>query len=153
MLTSTIVQLKNRRVWSFRRRHAPRIEWPTLRFRRGLIPQHGPQDMVLAHYYEVFRYRIDCQYIREPRRGAKLDIGAVSLEWATPMPRARINAYEQHPDTFAMLAENVAAKHLLKTGDMPSKGRWPRDRNAHFPHNRPRRLDYGLQSPREHLER
>jgi FkbM family methyltransferase len=67
-------------------------------------------------YWEVFRAKVYRQYIREPRRGAMVDIGAnvgaVSLDWATRLPHVRIHAYEPHPGTFAMLAENVTANHL-----------------------------------------
>ena len=40
------------------------------------------------------------------------NIGMVSLDWATRLPHVRVHAYEPHPGTFAMLAENVAANHL-----------------------------------------
>lgn len=116
-LSRTMVQLKNwPEVWPFQRLHAPDIGCPALRFRTGLILRHRPEDLVLAQYNDVFRYKVYRQHIRETRRGAMVDIGAnigaVTLDWATRLPHVRIHAYEPHPGTFAMLEENVAANHL-----------------------------------------
>ena len=118
-LASTVIQLQNwREVWPFLRHHPTRTELPSLRFRRGLILRHRPEDVAGGQYYDVFRHKIYRQYISEPRRGAMVDIGAnvgmVSLDWATRLPHVRVHAYEPHPDTFAMLAKNVAANRLLE---------------------------------------
>ena len=37
-----------------------------------------------------------------------------ACDWAIRLPHVRIHAYEPHPATFAMLAENIAANHLLE---------------------------------------
>ncbi len=116
-LTSTVIQLKNwRELWPRLRRNGVTTEFPTLRFRRGLILRYRPEDVALAQYVEVFRHKIYRQLIHEPRHGAMVDIGAnigaVSLDWATRLPHVRIHSYEPHPRTFAMLKDNVAANHL-----------------------------------------
>jgi FkbM family methyltransferase len=118
-LTSTMVQLKNwREAWPPLRYHGAKTESHALIFRRGLILRYRPEDVALDQYVEVFRNKIYRQYIREPQRGVMVDIGAnigtVALDWATRLPHIRVHAYEPHPGTFAMLAENVAANQLLE---------------------------------------
>ena len=132
MLGSTIVQLKNwPELWPRLLLHRTTTEFPALRFRRGMTLRYRPEDQALDQYCEVFRYKLYRQYLREPRDGAMVDIGAnigaVSLDWATRLPHVRIHAYEPHPDTFAMLAGNVAANHLLErvTCNQQAVGREP----------------------------
>jgi hypothetical protein len=67
-LASAIVQLKNwPEVWPHLRRRGCTTEFPTLRFRRGLILQHRPEDLPCGQYYDVFRHKIYRQYKSEPR--------------------------------------------------------------------------------------
>jgi FkbM family methyltransferase len=102
-------------VW---RRYRRGAELPPLRFRRDLVLHHRPEDQALMQFYDVFRDKNYRRYITEPRVGTIVDIGAnigvASLDWATRLPHVRIHAYEPHPGTFAMLAENIAANHLVE---------------------------------------
>lgn len=113
MLVSMIAWFDNwREVWLSYRSGA---EIPHLRFRRGFVLHHRPEDQVLLQFFEVFRDKNYRRYITEPRFGTMVDIGAnigaVSLDWATRLQGIRIHAYEPHPGTFAMLRENVDANH------------------------------------------
>lgn len=100
-------------IWRCYRRGA---ELPPLRFRRGFILRHRPEDQVLLQFYEVFRDKNYRRYIAEHRRRTIVDIGAnigvVTLDWMTRFPKIRINAYEPHPATYAMLRANIEANGL-----------------------------------------
>ncbi|HEV7987745.1 MAG TPA: hypothetical protein VGP23_04590, partial [Candidatus Binataceae bacterium] len=69
-------------IWRCYRRGA---ELPPLRFRRGFILRHRPEDQVLLQFYEVFRDKNYRRYIAEHRRRTIVDIGAnigvVTLDW------------------------------------------------------------------------
>jgi hypothetical protein len=111
---STMVQLKNwPELWPRLRRDGIMTDSPTLRFRRGLVLRYRPEDVALAQFIEVFLHRIYRQFIREPRHGVLVDIGAnigaVSLDWTSRLPHIRVHSYGPHPRTFAILEENVAA--------------------------------------------
>lgn len=115
-LVSMIAWFDNwREVWGCYRRGT---ELPPLRFRRNLVLHHRPGDVALVQFYDVFRDKNYRRYITEPRHGTIVDIGAnigvVSLDWASRLPHVRIHAFEPHPGTFAMLAENITANHLLE---------------------------------------
>ena len=60
-------------IWRCYRRGA---ELPPLRFRRGFILRHRPEDQVLLQFYEVFRDKNYRRYIAEHRRRTIVDIGA-----------------------------------------------------------------------------
>jgi len=100
-------------VWRCYRTGAP---LPPLRFRRGFTLYHGSGDQVLLQFYEVLRDRSYRRFIREPRCGTVVDIGAnigvVTLDWATRLPYLRVHAYEPHPRSFGRLCENVQTNHL-----------------------------------------
>lgn len=114
MLASMIARFDNwREVWSCYRRGA---ELPPLRFRRGFVLRHRPEDQALLQFYEVFRDKSYRRYITEPRGGTIVDIGAnigvVTLDWMTRLLKVRVQAYEPHPATFAMLRANIEANDL-----------------------------------------
>jgi FkbM family methyltransferase len=89
---------------------------PPLRFKRGFVLRHRPEDQALLQFYEVFRDKDYRRYITEPRRGTLVDIGAnigtVTLDFMTRFPEIRVHAYEPHPATFAMLRANIESNGL-----------------------------------------
>ncbi len=100
-----------REVWSCYRAGRP---GPALRFRSGVILQHGPGDDPILHLHEVFihgRYR---RHVDHQVEGVLVDlganIGAVALDWARRRPGIEIHAYEPNPATNRMLRANVVAK-------------------------------------------
>jgi FkbM family methyltransferase len=116
-LTSIVAQVDNwREVWPCYRVRGNPDDLPTLHFRQGLAIRHRPVDCMHCQFAEVFLLKAYRQFIKEPRHGVMVDIGAnigvVSLDWASRLPHVRIHAYEPHPATFAVLSENVAANHL-----------------------------------------
>jgi FkbM family methyltransferase len=100
-------------IWHCYRRGA---DVPPLRFRRGVVLRHCPEDQVLLQFDEVFRDKIYRRYITEPRRGTIVDIGAnigvVALVWMTRLHEIRVHAYEPHPATFARLRANIESNGL-----------------------------------------
>jgi FkbM family methyltransferase len=100
-------------VWRCYRQGA---ELPPLRFRRGFVLRHRPEDQALLQFYEVFRDKDYRRYITEPRNGAIVDIGAnigaVTLDFMTRFLEIRVHAYEPHPATFAMLRANIESNGL-----------------------------------------
>jgi FkbM family methyltransferase len=116
-LTSIVAQTDNwREVWPCYRVRGNTDGLPTLHFRHGLAIRHRPVDCMHGQFAEVFLLKAYRQFIKEPRHGVMVDIGAnigvVSLDWASRLPHVRIHAFEPHPATFAVLSENVAANHL-----------------------------------------
>jgi FkbM family methyltransferase len=116
MLALMIAWFDNwREVW---RCYRSGTELPPLRFRRGLVLRHRPEDQPLLQFLEVFRLKNYRRYVTEPRRGTVIDIGAnigvVTLDWADRLPNLRIHAYEPHPATYAMLRENTEANHATE---------------------------------------
>jgi FkbM family methyltransferase len=116
-LTSIVAQMDNwREVWPCYRARGNTDGLPTLHFRHGLAIRHRPVDRMHGQFAEVFLFKAYRKFIKEPRHGVMVDIGAnigvVSLDWASRLPHVRIHAYEPHPTTFAVLSENVAANHL-----------------------------------------
>ncbi|HVA40413.1 MAG TPA: FkbM family methyltransferase [Candidatus Binataceae bacterium] len=114
MLVSMIAWFDNwREVWLSYRSGAA---IPPLRFRRGFVLHHRPEDQVLLQFFEVFRDKSYRRYITEPRFGTMVDIGAnigaVTLDWMTRFLEIRVQAYEPHPATFAMLRANIEANGL-----------------------------------------
>lgn len=89
---------------------------PALRFRSGVILQHGPGDDPILHLHEVFirgHYR---RHVDHQVDGVLVDlganIGAVALDWARRRPGIEIHAYEPNPATNRMLRANVVANAL-----------------------------------------
>lgn len=87
-----------------------------LRFRRGFVLHHAPNDCCISTFREVFR---DCSYrrhVNESNAGVMIDVGAnigmVSLDWASRLPGVTIHAYEPYPPTFQTLAANIATNYL-----------------------------------------
>jgi FkbM family methyltransferase len=116
-LTSIVAQVDNwREVWPCYRARGNTGDLPALHFRQGLAIRHRPVDCMYSQFDEVFLQKVYRQFVKEPRDGVMVDIGAnigvVSLDWASRLPHVRIHAYEPHPATFAVLSENVAANHL-----------------------------------------
>jgi FkbM family methyltransferase len=121
-LITIVAQVDNwREVWLCFHGRGNTDNLPTLHFRRGLARQglairHRPADSMFYQFGEVFRDKLYRQFVKEPRHGVMVDIGAnigvVSLDWASRLPHVCIHAYEPHPATFAVLSENVAANHL-----------------------------------------
>lgn len=116
-LTSIVAQMDNwREVWPCYRARGNTDGLPTLHFRHGLAIRHRPVDRMHGQFAEVFLFKAYRKFIKEPRHGVMVDIGAnigvVTLDWASRLPHVRIHAYEPHPTTFAVLSENVAANHL-----------------------------------------
>ena len=116
-LTSIVAQMDNwREVWPCYRVRGNTDGLPTLHFRHGLAIRHRPVDRMHGQFAEVFLFKAYRKFIKEPRHGVMVDIGAnigvVTLDWASRLPHVRIHAYEPHPATFAVLSENVAANHL-----------------------------------------
>jgi FkbM family methyltransferase len=89
---------------------------PQLRFRRGFILYHRPEDQALLQFYEVFRDKSYRRYSAESEYGTVIDIGAnigmVSLEYLTRVREVCVHAYEPHPATFQMLCRNLEVNHL-----------------------------------------
>jgi len=89
---------------------------PPLRFKRGFVLRHRPEDQAILQFYEIFRDKNYRRYITEPHRGTIVDIGAnigaVTLDWMTRLLKIRVHAYEPHPATFAMLRANIEANGL-----------------------------------------
>jgi len=102
-----------REVWSCYRRGT---ELPPLRFRRGFVLRHRPEDQALLQFYEVFRDKSYRRHITVPPRGTIVDIGAnigaVTLDFMTRLLDVRVHAYEPHPATIAMLRTNIESNGL-----------------------------------------
>lgn len=113
-LVTMIVRFENwGEVWRCYRQGA---ELPPLRFRRGFVLHHRPEDQALLQCYEVFRDKSYRRYITEPHCGTMVDIGAnigvVTLDWMTRLLKIRVHAYEPHHTTVAMLRANIEANGL-----------------------------------------
>ncbi len=116
MLMSMIAWFDNwRELWSCYRNGT---ELPPLRFRRGFVLNHRPEDQSLVQFHEIFRDKNYRRCITEPDRGTIVDIGAnigtVTLDWTTRISSIRIHAYEPHPATFAVLRANIEMNHLTR---------------------------------------
>lgn len=100
-------------VWMAKRKHAP---LPCLRFRNGLLLNHGRYDDPLLLLDEVFTRRLYDFKTNAPRDAIMIDIGAniasVTLFFAAASPTLRIHAYEPNPAAFEMLERNVKDNHL-----------------------------------------
>lgn len=87
-----------------------------LRFRRGFVLDHAPDDYWIYTFREVFRDRSYRRHVNEPDAGVMIDVGAnigmVSIDWASRLPGVTIHAYEPYPRTFQTLKTNIAANHL-----------------------------------------
>jgi FkbM family methyltransferase len=100
-------------VWMAKRRGGP---LPTLRFRNGLILNHGEYDDPLLLLDEVFIQRLYDFKTDAPRDGIMVDIGAnigsVTEFFALACPEMRIHAYEPNPAAFGMLERNIGDNQL-----------------------------------------
>jgi FkbM family methyltransferase len=84
---------------------------PPLRFRSGLIVNHGKYDDPLLLLNEVFVQRLYDFRTDAPRDAIMVDIGAnigtVTQFFAFASPTLRVHAYEPNPAAFEMLQRNV----------------------------------------------
>lgn len=105
-----------REVWMCKRRKQP---LPPLKFRNGLILNHGAYDDPLLLLDEIFIKRLYDLKARPPRDGVMVDIGAnigaVVEFFGFAHPTLRIHAYEPNPSSFQMLQQNVQDNHLART--------------------------------------
>lgn len=87
-----------------------------MRFRRGFVVHHSPDDVAIFTFREVFRDRCYRRYLDESQSGVMIDLGAniglVTLDWASRLSGVVIHAYEPRPETFETLAVNIASNHL-----------------------------------------
>lgn len=89
---------------------------PSLRFRNGLVVNHGKHDDPLLLLDEVFIKRLYDFKTDAPRGGIMVDIGAnigtVTQFFALASPTLLIHAYEPNPAAFEMLQRNINDNHL-----------------------------------------
>jgi FkbM family methyltransferase len=99
-------------VWM--RRHKTPL--PSLRFRNGLVMNHGKYDDPLLLLDEVFIRRLYDFKTDAPRDGIMLDVGAnigsVTQFFALESSTLQIHAYEPNPAAFEMLQRNIKDNHL-----------------------------------------
>jgi FkbM family methyltransferase len=103
--------------WRQIRRHQRAgIAIPPLNIRGRFTLLHRPEDAPLFQVAEVLGAKCYRRYIREPKEGTVIDIGAnigvVTLDWATRLPGLRIHAYEPNPQTYAVFLKNIEAQQL-----------------------------------------
>jgi FkbM family methyltransferase len=90
------------------RRRSP----PPLRFRSGLIWNHGPYDQPILLFREIYVDGLLPSVADAPQGATVVDIGAnigaASLFWSSERPDLLMNCYEPNPQAFATLEANVA---------------------------------------------
>jgi FkbM family methyltransferase len=101
-------------VWSCK--HNKQQPLPSLRFRNGLIVNHGKHDDPLLLLDEVFIRRLYDFKTNAPSGAVMVDIGAnigtVTQFFARACATLRIHAYEPNPAAFEMLQRNINDNHL-----------------------------------------
>jgi len=94
-------------VWRFRKR---KTRLPTLRFRNGLVWNHGTYDDPIECFSEIYVHGF-YDGLTAPQGATILDIGAnigaVSLKWVANRPDLCLHLYEPNPAAFASLCRNV----------------------------------------------
>lgn len=89
---------------------------PSLRFRNGLILNHGTNDDPLVQLDEVFIKRLYDFKTDAPRDAIMVDIGAnigvVTQFFALASATLQIHAYEPNPAAFEALQRNIKDNHL-----------------------------------------
>jgi FkbM family methyltransferase len=97
-------------------RHNKKRLLPSLRFRNGLILNHGKYDDPLLLLDEVFIRRLYDFKTDAPRDGIMVDVGAnigsVTQFFAVASATLQIHAYEPNPAAFEMLQRNIKDNHL-----------------------------------------
>src|SRR5580658_3220924 len=100
-------------VWMCRKKKRP---LPPLRFRNGVILNHGKYDDPLLLLDEVFIRRLYDFKTDPSRDGIMVDvganIGAVTQFFALASASLRIHAYEPNPAAFEILQLNLKDNHL-----------------------------------------
>jgi FkbM family methyltransferase len=100
-------------VWTCKHNKRP---LPSLRFRNGLILNHGRYDDPLLLLDEIFVRRLYDFKTDAPREAIMVDlganIGAVTEFFALASPTLQIHAYEPNPAAFEMLQRNIKDNHL-----------------------------------------
>lgn len=89
---------------------------PPLKFRRGIVLHHSPDDGPVPLALEIFGDKEYRRHITFPTQGNMIDIGANIganvLDWATSSDRFFIHAYEPNPKTFETLLRNIDSNAL-----------------------------------------
>lgn len=89
---------------------------PPLRFKSGMVWNHGPYDQPLLLFHELYVDRLLPSVANAPRHATMVDIGAnmgaATLFWLAERRDLVVHCYEPNPQAFATLKENVAANRL-----------------------------------------
>jgi FkbM family methyltransferase len=100
-------------VWMCKHKKTP---LPSLRFRNGLILNHGTYDDPLFLLDEVFIRRLYDFKTDAPHDAIMVDVGAniasVTQFFALESATMQVHAYEPNPAAFEMLQRNIKDNHL-----------------------------------------
>lgn len=100
-------------VWSAYRNRKP---LPPLELRSGYTLHHGAGDEPVGLLQEVIVLGAYRKHLREPLRGAVVDLGAnigtSTLDLLSHFPSIRVFAWEPNPETFARLERNIVSNGL-----------------------------------------